>query len=220
MDIFDRLRDARGPDWQGYVAHPFVDALGDGSLPIAAFKTYLIQDYLFLIQFARAHALAVYKSRRLADMRAAAKGVTAILERELDLHLTYCRGWGLDPEAVEKMPEHRATTAYTRYVIDVGFSGDLLDLHVALAPCIIGYYEIATGLAVRPGALLAANPYAGWISEYAGEGYSQVATAARTHLEALADRFMAPARFDEVAEIFGTACRLEADFWEMGWQSA
>ncbi|MDR3372755.1 MAG: TenA family protein [Ancalomicrobiaceae bacterium] len=218
-DFFDRLRAARAPDWQAYVGHRFVDALGDGALPIAAFRAYLIQDYLFLIQFARAHALAIVKSRRLADMRAAAKGVAAILERELDLHLAYCRSWGLDPDEVERMPEHRATLAYTRYVMDVGLSGDLLDLHVALAPCIVGYHEIATGLAVRPGALDPANPYAAWIAEYAGEVYGEVAAAARGQLDDLAARLLAPSRFDDVAEIFGTACRLEADFWEMGWQA-
>ena len=30
--------------------------LGDGTLPIPAFRRYLTQDHLFLIQFARAYA--------------------------------------------------------------------------------------------------------------------------------------------------------------------
>jgi thiaminase (transcriptional activator TenA) len=218
-DLFDRLRAARRSEWDAYVAHPFVDGLADGTLPPAAFRTYLTQDYLFLIQFARAYALAVFKARRLADMRAAAKGVAAILERELDLHLSYCRGWGLEPEAIERIPEHRATVAYTRYVLDIGLQGDLLDLHVALAPCVIGYFEIATVLAARPGALDAANPYAPWIAEYSGVAYARLAADARVHLDTLGTRTLAPNRFEEVADIFAAACRLEADFWEMGWQA-
>ena len=32
--------------------------------------------------------------------------------------------------------------AYTRYVLEAGFSGDFLDLMAALAPCVLGYGEI------------------------------------------------------------------------------
>ncbi len=39
----------------------------------------LEQDYLFLVQFARADALAGYKKQRLADLRAASDGFAAIL---------------------------------------------------------------------------------------------------------------------------------------------
>lgn len=214
-DLVDRLIAARSDDWTTYTRHPFVLALGDGTLPMPAFRAYLLQDYLFLIQFARAYALAVFKSRNLKDMRAAASGVSAILDRELDLHLGFCRSWGISEADVERLREHRATIAYTRFVIDTGLQGDLLDLHVALAPCIIGYAEIASFLAPQQ-ANVPANPYAAWIREYAGELYAEVALKARRHLEELAERTLAPGRFDEIADIFGKASRLEADFWDMG----
>ena len=60
--LFDRLKESCAKDWQKYTEHEFVRQLGAGTLPEAAFRHYLIQDYLFLIQFARAYALAVYKS--------------------------------------------------------------------------------------------------------------------------------------------------------------
>lgn len=65
MDIFDRLKQAAAPQWHSYVDHAFVQQMGDGTLSEAAFRAYLVQDYLFLIQFARAWALAAYKSRCL-----------------------------------------------------------------------------------------------------------------------------------------------------------
>ena len=43
--------------------------MADGWLSEGAFRHYLVQDYLFLIEFARAYALSVYKSPKLADMR-------------------------------------------------------------------------------------------------------------------------------------------------------
>jgi thiaminase/transcriptional activator TenA len=131
-----------------------------------------------------------------------------------------CAGWGLSPSDLEQTPPAVEMLAYTRYVLDAGMRGDLLALKVALAPCVIGYAEIATRLASRPDAHAATNPYRVWIAEYAGAQYQEVAAKARAHLEDLADLYATPAREAELAVIFKEATRLEADFWEMGWRAA
>jgi thiaminase/transcriptional activator TenA len=194
--------------------------MADGTLAAAAFRHYLVQDYLFLIEFARAYALAVYKSPQLADMREAAAGLSAILDVEMNLHVKLCADWGLSPDDLERAPPAAEMLAYTRYVLDTGMRGDLLALKVALAPCVIGYAEIATRLSALPGARAAANPYRVWIDEYAGAPYQQVAAQARAHLDRLAERYVTPAREAELVAIFKEATRLEADFWEMGWRAA
>jgi thiaminase/transcriptional activator TenA len=219
MDIFDRLKATAAADWQSYVDHAFVRQLDAGTLPQAAFRTYLVQDYLFLIQFARAYALATYKSRALSDVRATEAGLAAILD-EMDLHVRLCGRWGLSPEDIEAAPEHQATVAYTRFVLDCGAAGDLLDLHVALAPCVIGYAEIGRNLTPHGIEALGDHPYREWIGEYAGEPYQNVATRARRHLDDLAARAMTERRFTELAALFGKASRLEADFWQMGLDAA
>ncbi len=219
MDVFDRLKSAAAADWDCYVGHSFVRQLGAGTLPQPAFRAYLVQDYLFLIQFARAHALATYKSRTLADMRAAQAGLAAVLD-EMDLHIRLCARWGLSPEHIVATPEHRATVAYTRFVLDCGAAGDLLDLHVALSPCVIGYAEIGRALAPHGADALGPHPYRDWIGEYAGQVYQDVARKARHHLDDLAARAMTERRFAELVAVFGMASRLEADFWQMGLDSA
>ncbi|NBA98183.1 thiaminase II [Pseudomonas sp. R5(2019)] len=215
MDIFDQLKSAASAEWSSYVDHDFVRQMGAGTLPEAAFRTYLVQDYLFLIQFARAWALAAYKSRTPADIRAAQAGLAAILD-ETELHVRLCARWGLSREDIESAPEHQATVAYTRYVLDCGAAGDLLELHAALAPCVIGYAEIGRALAPNGVAALGDHPYREWIGEYAGDGYQQVASQARKHLDELAARTMTERRFVELTGVFATASRLEADFWQMG----
>ncbi len=219
MDVFDRLKEAAAADWQSYVDHDFVRRMGAGTLPQEAFRTYLVQDYLFLIQFARAYALATYKSRTLTDMKVAQAGLAAILD-EMDLHVRLCGRWGLSPDDIEAAPEHQATVAYTRFVLDCGSAGDLLDLHVALAPCVIGYAEIGRNLASNGIDALGEHPYREWIAEYAGEAYQGVAAAARRHLGDLAARAMTERRFTELAALFGKASRLEADFWQIGLDAA
>jgi thiaminase (transcriptional activator TenA) len=219
MRFFERLKKEASAEWRAYTEHPFTEGLADGSLPEAAFRHYLVQDYLFLIEFARAYALAVYKSPDLADMREAAAGLSAILDVEMNLHVKLCSGWGLSPDDLERAPPASEMLAYTRYVLDAGMRGDLLALKVALAPCVIGYAEIATRLAAKPNANAANNPYRVWIAEYAGAPYQEVAANAQAHLDSLAERYVTPAREAELIAIFREATRLEADFWEMGWRA-
>ncbi len=99
LHFFERLKTSASAEWRAYTGHPFTDGMADGSLPETAFRRYLVQDYLFLIEFARAYALAVYKSPTLADMREAAAGISAILDVEMNLHVKLCADWGLSASA-------------------------------------------------------------------------------------------------------------------------
>ncbi len=212
--LFGQLRRGAGPLWTEYVGHRFVRGLGDGSLPPAAFRRYLVQDYLFLIHFTRAYALAGYKSTGLEDLHAAAAGMAALLA-EMKLHVSYCAEWDLSEAALAAEPEAVETIAYTRYVFERGTAGDLLDLQVALAPCVLGYAEI--GAALAPSA--AANPYAAWIDAYAGAEYQSAAAAAAGALQRIGDRSGATVRMAGLQANFNTAVRLETAFWDMGWAS-
>ncbi|WP_265670627.1 TenA family protein [Klebsiella grimontii] len=213
--IYGRLRQQAGADWQHYVAHPFLRQLADGTLPEPAFHRYLTQDYLFLIHFTRSYALLVSKLRTLAEMRVAAVSMNAILD-ELPLHVGYCREWGLDEATMAAEAESVETINYTRYVLDIGHSGDPLDLLAALMPCVAGYAEIGLGLLHDPKTRLTANPYASWIRNYGDEGYLNGVNNAIGLLETLWQQRGGEARFVELSAIFTTATRLEANFWQMG----
>jgi thiaminase (transcriptional activator TenA) len=216
MSFFERLKTGAPAEWRAYTEHPFTAGMADGTLTEPAFRHYPIQDYLFLIEFARAQALAVYKSIQLSDMREAASGLSAILDVEMNLHVKLCARWGLSPSDLEQAPPAAEMLAYTRYVLDAGMRGDLLTLKVALAPCVVGYAEIAARLTALPDACAGTNPYRLWIDEYAGAPYQEVAAKARGHLDRLADRYAASAREAELIAIFKEATRLETEFWEMG----
>ncbi|GBD49329.1 thiaminase II [Methylopila sp. Yamaguchi] len=218
MTLFERLKADAAAEWRSYVDHDFVRALGDGSLPEAAFRSYLVQDYLFLIQFARAYGLAVYKGGRLSDMRAAAATLHAILDVEMDLHVRVCAQWGLTERDLEAAEEGGACVAYTRFVLDAGLRGDLLDLLTALSPCVVGYAEI--GAALARGGVAADNPYRSWIEEYAGSAYQQIAESARATLDRLGEERLTLTRYAELAKLFAAASRLEAAFWQAGLDAA
>ena len=220
--VFSALKATCPDDWDAYVRHDFVRRLGDGSLPEACFRHYLGQDYIFLIHFARAYALAAFKSDALEDMRQAAATLDALINTEMGLHVTYCAGWGLSEPEMAALPEAEANLAYTRFVLDTGMSGDLLDLLAALSPCVMGYAEIGAWLAADPASDLSdKNPYRDWIEMYAGAEYREVARGAARQLDRIAAGRLgadveASPRWPGLCRTFGTATRLEIGFWDMG----
>jgi thiaminase/transcriptional activator TenA len=216
--LAQRLRAASAQRWDAYCWHPFVQGLAEGTLPLPAFRRYLMQDWLFLIHFARAKALAAYKAESLAALRSKATSLNALLS-EMQMHLNYCADWGLAEADVLAEPEAAETVAYTRWVLDRGMAGDILDLEVALAPCTVGYGEIALRIMQHPGRLLDNNPYEVWISTYASAGYQALAAGAALRLDALGVSHGGEARFASLSATYGEAARLEAAFWQMGLDS-
>lgn len=222
MTLFADLKKAIGTEWTDYTQHEFVRKLGEGTLPLPVFQDYLVQDYHFLVQFARANALAAYKSRKLADIKDATGALQAILH-ETELHRRLTARWGITEEELDAAAEKQTTVAYTRYVLDTGMSGDLLDMHVALSPCSIGYAEI--GVALEPQRIRALDageehPYGEWIAEYSGTEFQTAARAATERLDALTAGSVTAERFDSLVEIFRAATRLEAAFWQQALDSA
>ena len=216
--IFGHLRDSSGLIWEDYLRHPFVQSIENGTLSENQFKYYLIQDYLFLIQFGRAYALAAYKSDTLNDMRAAANMMVNVIDTEMQLHAEYCKNWGITCSALSEKHEDLATTAYTRFVIDCGHRGDLLDLMTALSPCIVGYAEIGRNLAHSKNYNAATNPYRSWVEMYSGKEYQSLADDSIQQLQDLFIKRGGPGRLDLLASIFNQATRLETDFWQMAWK--
>src|SRR5947208_1989203 len=214
--LYGRLVDSAGDAWRSYTRHEFVLRLARGDLPEAAFRRYPVQDSLFLLHFARAWGLAVYKSDTLAEMRRAQSLVAATLDVEIGLHIDYCRGWSLSEAAMNAEPEAPETIAYTRFVLDRGLAGDRLDLEVALAPCVIGYAEIAVERMADPATRHAGNPYRDWLDMYAGDEYQQLAREMAAALDEQFARRGGEGRIPALAASFATAARLEADFWQMG----
>ena len=207
------------PDWQAYTHHAFVEGLRRGDLPRENFLHYLRQDYVFLIHFARAWALAAAKADTLAEMQAASATVHALVHHEMPLHLEICAREGIDAAALEATPEAPENLAYTRYVLEAGYSGDFLDLMAALAPCVLGYGEIGARLVGSGGV------YGEWIDTYGGDEYQALCRDVGALIDGavvhrLGEGWAGLRRVSRLALRFATATRLEVGFWDMGLSDA
>ncbi|KAI8374010.1 Phosphomethylpyrimidine kinase-domain-containing protein [Choanephora cucurbitarum] len=203
--------------WSEFTYHPFVQGIADGSLPKEAFVYYLKQDYLYLQHYARAAALAAYKSNAMEAIGGNAS-IALHIAKESQLHLDYCARWGVTKDDVLSTPESVFNSAYSRYVLDKGQSGDILDLKAAMMPCLLGYGEIGLRLFNDPKTKRDGNPYWSWICQYAADDYQVAVKVGLQELELLAETYISTSatRFKDVCMTFEQATRLEIKFWEMG----
>lgn len=214
---FSLMKDAAGETWPAYARHRFVEQLRDGSLPQEAFLHYLRQDYVFLLHFSRAWALAVVKAETVEEMQLAAASVNALAGEEIKLHVGLCAEAGISEAELFATPERAENLAYTRYVLDQGFSGDFLGLLAALAPCVLGYGEIGARLAAEK----TSDTYGDWIGTYSGDDYQGLCKDVGALLDNALERRLGP-NYEELpvwsrlCAGFTKATELEVGFWDMG----
>lgn len=216
MTVSQRLREAARPIWDRCLRHPFVTGIGDGTLPAEKFQYFMLQDYLYLFDYARVFALGVVKAREAALMRTFAQNVDAILGGEMNIHRAYMARLGISEEQVLAVKPALDNLSYTHYMLSVAERGGPAEIVAAILACSWSYAEIGTALAAIPGA--ADHPFYGeWIQGYASEDYGETNRA----LIELMDRLAAEAPEAELAhltEIFVNCSRYELGFWDMAWE--
>jgi thiaminase (transcriptional activator TenA) len=201
--------------WSAATDHPFVDGIRTGSLPEATFAHYLAQDYVFLVGYCRVFGLAAAKSPDLATMGFFAELLHETLHTEMDLHREVSAAYGVsraDLEATEPSPTCRG---YVDHLLRVAALEGLDAIATSLLPCQLGYAQIGRQLA-EEGADRDGNPYAGWIRTYADPGFQALAGRVADLVDATTAH-AAPARADELFEVFAASCRYEHAFWDAAW---
>ena len=216
-NIFNLLKENHKDNWLLYTKHEFINKLSNDTLKEEKFLNYLIQDYLFLIQFSKAWSLAILKSDNLEEMKIAASTVNDLINFEMELHITLCANYGISKSDLENADEENENIAYTRYVLELGYSGDFLDLLSSLAPCVLGYGEIGVNCQnSNPKTLM----YKKWIETYSSIEYQDVCKNVsglidKAFLLRLGTNFENTYKWKKVNQIFKKATLLEVDFWNM-----
>jgi len=215
--VFNLLKEKNLKNWLLYTKHDFVNLLSSDSLEEKYFLNYLIQDYLFLIQFSKAWSLAVLKSDTLEEMKIAANTVNDLINFEMELHIKLCGSYNISKNDLESANEENENIAYTRYVLELGYSGDFLDLLSALAPCVLGYGEIGIN---GKNFKIKTPMYKKWINTYSSDEYQDVCKNVanlidQAFLLRLGSDYVNTYKWNKVNKIFNKATLLEIDFWNM-----
>ena len=211
-----RLHDAAAPIWEACLKHPFVTGIGDGTLAVEKFRYFMLQDYLYLFDYARVFAMGVVKARDPRLMRTFAANVDAILGGEMEIHRTYMARLGITEEQVFAVKPALDNLSYTNYMLSVASTGGPAEIVASILACSWSYAEIGQALARIPGA--AEHPFYGeWIQGYASDSYA----ATNQSLIELMDALAADASGEQLAQltdIFVNCSRYELGFWDMSWE--
>jgi thiaminase/transcriptional activator TenA len=212
MGFVAELRRKAAPIWEAEQSHPFVRALGDGTLDEACFTYYIAQDYVYLVEFVRVLALAAAKSNDLQTMEQFTNLQHLTLTIEMALHRGYCERFGITAAQLEATRPSPTTHAYTRHLLAVAHGGTVAEIEAALLPCQWGYAEIGAALAER-GEPAHAPLYAEWIRMYASPEYQALAGEMCSLLDRLAER-AGPDERERMTAHFLTSSRYEWMFWD------
>lgn len=210
-----RLHDAAASIWESCLNHPFVTGIGDGTLAVEKFQYFMLQDYLYLFDYARVFALGVVKARDPELMRVFSANVNSILGGEMKIHRVYMKRLGISEEQVFSVKPALANLSYTHYMMSVAVQGSPMEIVAAILACSWSYAEIGQALASIPGA--AEHPFYGeWIRGYASEEYAATNDALIRLMDTLAEN-ATEEQIEYLVEIFVNCSRYELNFWDMAW---
>lgn len=214
--LSERLRAHVLPLWRRQLEHPFVVALGNGSLPRANFAFYIRQDALFLDVLAKTFAYAVGKTSDHSEMEQFGRYMLNTLLVEADLHRRYGERFGLTPAEMAATRLAPTAYAYTRHLLAVATTATLPELLTAVLPCAWIYAEVGQHLVGKtPPA--ADHPYSDWLATYASPDFAAVEIWIRERLDAHAAS-LSPAEEARLFETFRISTCYEWLFWQMAWQ--
>jgi thiaminase (transcriptional activator TenA) len=191
--------------------HPFVQGIGDGSLPKAKFAYYVGQDAFFLEAFARAYSIAAAKVNDWQGFNIFHELAGGVLQ-ELRLHQDYASRWGV---ALDTVTPGATTRRYTDFLLATAWSQEVGITAVAMLPCMRLYAFLGQSLA---GQSLAAahdseHDYSEWIQTYSSDEFEPLAK----QLADLADRYVASVS-DLVDSTYRYAMQCELDFFTAAWE--
>jgi thiaminase/transcriptional activator TenA len=200
------------PNLERQLAHPTVRGIAAGDLSEARFRAWLVQDYLFLLDYVRLFALVAARSPDTESLGRLVDLAYATFHEELSLHRAYAAEFGLaqaDLDRAEKSPE---CAAYTDFLLRTAATADFAEVLAALLPCMWGYSEL--GRAIAAGGLPAEPRYRRWVQTYADPGFADLAAWCAALLDRAAERLPA-ASLAACERAFLTSLRHELAFWDV-----
>ncbi|MCI5678791.1 MAG: thiaminase II [Bacteroidales bacterium] len=218
MKLTDRLYEAAKDIWMGYLKQPFVEELGNGTLSEERFRFYMVQDYRYLLQYAKVFAMGVVKTEDEGLMTRFSYMVHDTLDGEMNIHKAYMSRLGITEEEVATTKSTLANQSYTSYMLDEAYKGGPLEILVAVLSCAWSYQMIGEHHKTIPGAL--EHPLFGeWVQGYSSKEYCDTTQEIIDLVNALG-KDVTPEREEHLKEIFVNCSRYEAYFWDMAYAMA
>ena len=218
MKTTERLLLATKDIWQQYNNHPFVTGIQDGTLDKEKFRYYMIQDYLYLEDYAKTFAVGVAKAKSLRIANLFAKYIP-VMNGELNVHDGYLVRLGVTQEEIDTTPRSLDNLSYTSYMLRVAYEEGEAEILAAILSCAYSYEVIAKKIVENNPASVNDEFYGDWIKGYISDGYAEENAILLEELNRLTENYTEQ-QIQHLVDIFVVCSRYELAFWEMSWKES
>ncbi len=197
--------------YEAIINHDFIKGMVDGALPIDIFKHYVLQDYLYLSDFAKAVAIVGAKAPNDEWAAIILSNASAALTVERRwLHEYLLSEWEVKPQDLSQLQMTPINLAYTSYLLATSLLRPFEEGLAAILPCIWIYREVGLEMLNKG----SPNPtYKRWIDTYGSEEYGEAVKEIVMMAEEAFSRLDDKNTF-KVRKAFRTSTLYEYLFWD------
>ncbi|EOH93680.1 thiaminase II [Enterococcus pallens] len=212
-------RKEAAPYWEESFVHPFVHAIGDGTLSPEIFRFYLLQDRYYLEHFSKLYELIADQTTDQEVKALLRENAENLRLGEIAVREDFFNELNITEKEIAETPIAPTAYHYVSHMYRQLIDGTPNAAFAGMLPCAWLYQEIGVRL-IQSGS---PNPlYQRWIETYSGEEAAQGILKERAAL----DRLYEASGKDEqqqMIEAFVISSRMEYAFWEMamakeGWE--
>lgn len=213
MTFFEEAVAAAMPLWRAAADEDFLTGMGEGTLDRQAFLDYIVQDSLYLRDYLKAYAMALFKSQTLRQMQVFYSVLGYVNDGENATRLRYLSEADLTDDDVDTMEKKPACAAYTDFLLRVAREEDVPEIVMAVMPCMVGYRFVFEELLRRCPAVLE-GPYAPLVRDYTAPEYAAACAEWTDFTNALCAPLPAERRA-HLIDLFVQASAHELYFWQI-----
>ncbi len=209
-EIRTRTRDLR----RAIDALPFNRELAAGTLGRERFRFYMLQDKLYLDQYARTLALAAGKAPDLRATEKFAGSAMGALKVERALHGVFLERFGVSEAELAAARPSPSGLAYTSFLLATAHQESWPVAVAAILPCFWIYHDVGTRIAAGSAT---GNFYQPWIDTYASPDFARSVEEVIAITDQAAERAGAGER-ERMAAAFIRSTQYEWLFWDSAYR--
>ena len=215
MKTAERLLDATAEIWEAYNKHPFVLGIQNGTLDREKFRYYIVQDYLYLEDYAKTFAVGVAKAKSLKIANLFAKYIN-VMNGELNVHDGYLSRLGVTQQEIDFTPRALDNLSYTSYMLRVAYEEGEAEILAAILSCAYSYEIIAKNMVKNNPDSVKDEFYGDWVKGYISESYAAENIVLLEEINRLTENYTEK-QIQHLIDIFTSCSRYELAFWDMAW---
>jgi thiaminase/transcriptional activator TenA len=193
----------------------FLRELGEGSLSKEVFQHYIIQDAIYLGEFARVLAIISAKAPDPDIQLQFASNARDAIQVERGLHESFFTEFGIMAEVALSTEPSPTCLSYTNFLTATAYQDSFPVIVSAVLPCFWIYSEV--GKYIKNSVSLDANPYQTWIDTYGDADFEMSVEGVINVVDRAAEKVSARER-EAMNRAFYRASQFEWMFWNSSYQ--